>query len=85
MHFVSHCIDSYIPTIMKYYCTIKLYSVLQIGKESIDFFPVNKAKCLEKKEEDETKKQLAVLKTMVKSVLSRFEKQVHTMIHVDFV
>ena len=46
--------------------------------EKIDFFPVNEAKRLKKKDEDETKKQLAELQTNMSLVLSKFEKQVAT-------
>ena len=46
--------------------------------EKIDFFPVNRAQCLEKKNKDETKKEFDELKTMVTQVLSKFEKQVAT-------
>jgi inositol 1,4,5-triphosphate receptor type 1 len=49
----------------------------KIKDKKFDYFPVNKAKCLEKKEEDETKKQLAELNEKVTLVLSRFEKQEH--------
>ena len=52
--------------------------------EKIDFFPVNKALRLEKNAEDETRKELDELKAMVTKVLSKFEKQVRIMIHVDF-
>ena len=66
---------------IQYFAALSNYSTLQMKDKKFDFFPVNKAKCLEKKEEDETKKQLAELNEKVTLVLSRFEKQVHTMIH----
>ena len=44
--------------------------------EKIDFFPVNEAKRLKKKDEDETKKQLAELQINMTLILSKFEKQV---------
>lgn len=47
----------------------------QIRKEVITFFPLLQALAIEK-EEDETKEMLNELKSMVESVLKRFEEEV---------